>query len=259
MTSPQLFERDQEEVRRSTEEAKKTVLRQAEVDRYLKPPSNTAYPLEYAFYLLGDARGKNILDLGCGTGENIIALTKHGADRVVGMDVSPELIALAEQRIKRTGAGAKATVKIGSAYDTSLPSESVDVIFCIALIHHLDIAAVRNEMHRILTKNGSIVLSEPTRFSPSYARLRNLLPEREDISDYEHPLTEDELALFTKYFDVEEKRYFRTPLLPLLARVLPFDVFEHRGFWKMDYQILRHFPIARKYATNVTVRLRKVK
>ena len=93
-----LKERDRIEVERSAAEATKTVLSPVEVDRYLDPVANTPYPLEYAFFLLGDVRGKTVLDLGCGTGENVILLVKRGAV-VIGMDISPGLIDLARQRV----------------------------------------------------------------------------------------------------------------------------------------------------------------
>lgn len=116
---------------------------------------------------------------------------------------SPELVALARQR---QDVGARADLKVASAYDTGLPDGSIDVIFCIALIHHLDIAAVRTEMRRILAKDGLIIVSEPIGLSHGYNRIRALLPSRETISDHEHPLTRDEFAALTESFQVEGAR-----------------------------------------------------
>jgi len=254
VTIPRFSERDREEVRRSAEEAGKIILKPAQVERYLDPPSDTAYALEYAFHLLGDVRGKNVLDLGCGTGENLIPLMRRGA-HVVGMDISPELIALAQQRIRT--ACVDATLSVGSAYETGLPDRSVDVIFCIALIHHLDISAVRNEMRRILARGGVIILSEPIRFSAIYNRMRHLLPARENVSNHEHPLTRDELATFTEHFKVEGMRYFRVPLLPLMDWFLPLNILERKEAWELDRWILRRFKGMERYATNVTMRLRE--
>ena len=79
------------------------------------------------------------------------------------MDISPDLIALARKRLN--DANLEARLEVGSAYDTGLPDESVDVIFCIALIHHLDIARVVEEMARILVSGGVVILREPIRFS----------------------------------------------------------------------------------------------
>src|SRR5450631_2515943 len=126
-----LSERDRAEIERSAEEARRTILTgtdRAQISRYLGPPSDTAYPLEYAFYLVGDIRGKTVLDLGCGTGENIVPLVSRGA-QVVGIDLSPDLIALAQLRLRN--AGLEAELRVGSAYDTGLESGSVDIVFCI--------------------------------------------------------------------------------------------------------------------------------
>jgi 2-polyprenyl-6-hydroxyphenyl methylase/3-demethylubiquinone-9 3-methyltransferase len=142
------------------------------VHRYLDPPKDTPFPLEYAFYLLGDIRGKTVFDMGCGSGETIIPLVHRGA-QVNGIDISPELIALAQRRLK--AADLSANVRVGSAYETGMPDGSVDVVFCIELIHHLDIATVRDEMKRILRPGGYLVLKEPIRFSKGYDLLRSLL------------------------------------------------------------------------------------
>src|SRR5258706_1323126 len=103
---------------RSAEEARKLVLttqHPAHLDRYLHRSESSPFPPEYSFYLLGDVRGKTVLDLGCGSGE--IPLVRHGAN-VIGIDISPELVELAAKRLDATGT--KATLKVGSAYETGL-------------------------------------------------------------------------------------------------------------------------------------------
>ncbi len=72
MTTAQLSKRDQDEIRRSAEEARHAVIRPADVERYLRPASDTPYPLECALHLLGDIRERLVLDLGCGSGQNIL-------------------------------------------------------------------------------------------------------------------------------------------------------------------------------------------
>ena len=249
-----LSERDRAEIERSAEEARKIVLRgvdRAQLDRYRDPPGDTPFALEYAFHLLGDVRGKTVLDFGCGTGENIVPLAERGA-RVIGMDISPDLIALARERLN--DAGLEARLEVGSAYDTGLPGESVDVIFCIALIHHLDIARVVEEMARILVKGGIVILQEPIRFSRTYAFLRGLLPAHEDISEFEHPLTREELRIVTERFKVLEQRYFRLPFMPLVRRfVAPVGPAASR----LDRWILKNFPGAERFATIMTLKLQK--
>jgi ubiquinone/menaquinone biosynthesis C-methylase UbiE len=254
MADFQVSERDQAEIERSASEAAKVVLRpvdRTQIERYLDPPADTPYGLEYAFHLLGDVRGKTVLDLGCGTGENIVTLIERGA-RVIGIDISPDLIAIAQKRL--SNANLEATVRPGSAYQTGLPDESVDVVFCMALIHHLDIKLVRDEMRRVLRKGGAIILREPIRFSKGYAWVRSLLPAREDISEFEHPLTREELATMIQPFKVEGTRYFRLPFVPLVSRVLPS---KSHAAWKVSNTILNRWPAAERYATGVVTKLQK--
>jgi len=216
----QRAQRDRAEIERSAKEAAQIRIlppNRAQVERYLNPPSDTVFPLEYAFWLLGNVRGKIVLDFGCGTGENIVPLVERGA-HVIGIDISPELIELARQRLAL--ARVEATVQVGSAYETGLPDASVDVIFCVALVHHLDIERVRGEMQRVLAKDGEIILQEPIRFSRSYFRLRNLLPSRENVSEYEHPLTRTEFSAINESFKADGTRYFRLPFVPLLSPVI---------------------------------------
>lgn len=41
-------------------------------------------------------------------------------------------------------------------------------------------------MLRILARDGKVILQEPIRFSCTYGHLRNLLPDRDDISGTEY-------------------------------------------------------------------------
>lgn len=255
---PSLSERDQAEIQRSAAEASKAVVRpipRAELERYVNARADTPFSLEYAFHILGDVRGKTVLDLGCGQGENTVVLVARGA-RVRALDISAELVEIAARRLREQDP-AQATeteFAVGSAHETGLPPESVGVVFCMSLIHHLDIARVRDEMWRILRPGGVVILKEPIRFSKLYGRLRGLLPSHEDVSDYEHPLTREELSLMTERFQVEGMRFFRLPFVPLFSRILPATT---NRAWKASAWMLRTLPPLQRYATSVVVRLRK--
>jgi SAM-dependent methyltransferase len=252
--SPVPSERDRVEVQRSAEEARIfgfVPLEHSQVDRYLYPPANSPFGIEHAFHLLGEIRGKTVLDLGCGQGENLIPLAKRGA-AAIGIDISPDLIGLAHQRIR--AAGVSAELAIRSAYETGLPDDSIDIIFCKALIHHLDVRKVRTEMLRILKPSGFIVLSEPVRFSKLYDRSRKLLKPRSNISSFEHPLTWHEVEDFLDGFLVEQIRFFRLPFVQLTGKFLPNS--QRRGH-NLSAWLLDEFPPLRHFATAVVMKLRK--
>jgi SAM-dependent methyltransferase len=254
MTLHGLSERDRAEVERSAAEAATVTLTPLEVDRYLDPPADTPYGLEYAFYLLGDIRGSTVLDLGCGTGENLMPLIKRGAN-VIAMDISPELVALAQRRMEIYGReGGSAVVRVGSAYETGLPSASVDIVFCMALLHHLDLPTAHDEIYRILRPGGRFILREPIRFSRTMNTLRQLFPApKADTSDYEHPMTRDELAVVTQGFVVLAERNFRLPFIPLLNKFMV----RTKLLWHCDRWLLRHFPQLEHIATGKVMSLQK--
>lgn len=51
--------------------------------------------------LLPNLLGKSILDLGCGYGHNCIEFVEKGATKVVGIDISEKMLAVAKKRKHR--------------------------------------------------------------------------------------------------------------------------------------------------------------
>jgi SAM-dependent methyltransferase len=125
------------------------------IARYMQPPADTPFPLEYAFHLLGDVRGKSVLEYGCGDGKNTILLAYREAG-AIGIDISPQLIDIARQRMQVNGM--RADLRVASAYETGLPDASVDVVFAIAILHHLELGLARKEILRVLRPGGVLIL-----------------------------------------------------------------------------------------------------
>jgi SAM-dependent methyltransferase len=241
-----LQSRDAAEIGRSREEARQTQLSPAEINRYLNPPANTAYGLEYAFYLVGDVRGKTVLDIGCGTGEELVPLIHKGA-HVIGIDISPELIELAKRRVQMQCTGfPEPELMACSAYETGLEDASVDLVLSSALLHHLDLPTVLREIRRILKPGGKFVVREPVRFSRAIATLRKLLPQHKDVSEFEHPLTVEEYSVLSQYFTLREERAFRLPIVPIGSTILPHPL--RPKVYTTDRWLLKNFPSLWKYA-----------
>src|SRR3954452_23404971 len=75
--------------------------------------------------LAGDVAGLRVLDLGCGEGAYSRALAAAGA-RVIGIDASARLVAVARERAAAAGAAIEHRCMNASALD--LPSASADLI-----------------------------------------------------------------------------------------------------------------------------------
>jgi SAM-dependent methyltransferase len=236
---------DLAEIARSASEASKIRLLDEDLARYQNPPADTCYPLEYAFYLLGDVQNKQVVDLGCGSGEEIVPLAQRGA-RVIGIDISPHLIAIAHERLRKYGVHAE--LRITSAYETGLLSESVDVVFCMSLLHHLELDRAKNEIRRILKPGGLFIFKEPIRLSWTMKQLRRLFPSKEDVSEFEYPLNSEQLEAMVEGLHVVASRSFRTPLVPLLTQVIKVPRLRKR-IWSSDAWVLRQFPKLAHFAT----------
>src|SRR5512138_540759 len=120
------------EIERSAAEASHTELgaltySESNIRRYLDPPTDTSFPLEYSFARLGDVTGKTVLDYGCGTGKNTVLLARRGAS-VKAMDVSFDLIQIARRRLAANRVTSGVDLVVGSAYDLPFADDSVDVV-----------------------------------------------------------------------------------------------------------------------------------
>lgn len=214
---------EQAEIERSAAEAAltdDTDLRtsEANIARYMDPPADAPFPLEYAFHLLGDVRGRDVLEYGCGSGENTLMLAHRGAV-VSAIDISLDLIMIANRRLRVNGIGDGVRFQVASAYDLPYPDDSVDLVFGMFILHHLDLEQAAREIHRVLRKGGRAVFSEPMRSSRTLRALRKLIPYRApDVSPYERPLMLKEVEDFSRRFEPGRTRSFELPW----ARVASF-------------------------------------
>jgi len=228
------------------------------VARYRNPPADTIHALEYAFHLLGDVQGKTILEYGCGDGVNTVLLANRGA-RVIALDLSPELIDYARKRAEVHGITSGVSFTVGSAHNVPLPDESVDVVFGIAILHHLDLKLSSAEVRRVLKKGGLAIFQEPVRNSQLLRLTRKLIPYRSpDVSPYERPLTDGELSEFAADCSAYHYRPFSLPTSSLINLLL--ERFRGNGaesLLRLDAAILRRFPGLGYYSPVKVIEIRK--
>jgi SAM-dependent methyltransferase len=245
--------RDRAEIQRSSVEATLTsdaMLRMSRrtLARYEQPPPDTVYPLEYSYHLLGDVRGKRIVDFGCGSGANAVLLANREA-AVYGVDISEDLIRLAERRLAANGRAGAVQFVVGSAHDLPFPDGSIDIVFGVAILHHLDLALVSREVHRVLAAGGRAIFQEPVRNSAAVRFLRSLIPYRApDISPFERPLTDGELQTFARPFSAVRVRAFGLPYVQA-GQLLPVVRKHVDRLYRTDAALLRRVPALEKYAS----------
>jgi ubiquinone/menaquinone biosynthesis C-methylase UbiE len=113
---------------------------------------------------LGDVRGKKLLDLGCGAGENSVYFAKKGAD-CLAADYSPGMVKVAIDLA--TANGVEITGKTINAMALDLPDNSFDIVYASNLLHHLpDPKLAIQEMYRVLKPGGKACFWDPLKHNP---------------------------------------------------------------------------------------------
>jgi len=117
---------------------------------------------------LEDKTGK-ILDVGCGTGRNLINIPGLSW---FGVDFSTQMLALATKKADRLGISFAPTKAV--AWNMPFPDASFDVVLCNAVLHCIQKPKEREEtvaeIFRVLKKGGVAYLSA---WGPKSPRLKN--------------------------------------------------------------------------------------
>ncbi|MBQ9849505.1 MAG: class I SAM-dependent methyltransferase [Clostridia bacterium] len=107
--------------------------------------------------LLPDLNGKSVLDLGCGYGHNCVDFVNRGAARVVGIDISEKMLAVA----KEESAHSKIEYRNMSMTDISKLGETFDFIYSSLAFHYVkDFDAFAKDMHSVLSEGGQLLFSQ---------------------------------------------------------------------------------------------------
>ena len=97
-------------------------------ERYRSKGLSRSSKLLLKFIQDGNAQNKAVLDLGCGAGGLSIELLKHGAQSVVGLDLSPRMISAAAELARATGFESRAKFHEGNAATAELPKSDIVVM-----------------------------------------------------------------------------------------------------------------------------------
>lgn len=146
------------------------------IDRLRGPfafqPNSSTRRFEYpwAFHAVPVRKGMNVVDLGGGLSGFQFALASSGA-RVINVDPfvgygSPDGYRQTDPaaQLSRLGRLFRATVEFrrSTLADAGLGARSVDVVYCISTLEHLDttaVASIQEELPRVLVAGGCCVLT----------------------------------------------------------------------------------------------------
>ena len=121
--------------------------------RWLRLLHNMVPPrLAYFNPIVGDWRGKSVLDLGCGGGFMAEPLARQGA-HVIGVDPSAPAIAAAKRHAQESGLAID--YRVGTGEQLPVADGAVDIVVCVDVLEHVrDLDAVIGEIRRVLKPGG---------------------------------------------------------------------------------------------------------
>ena len=104
----------------------------------------------------GSAKGKRVLEIGCGLGTDGVQFAKAGAE-YTGVDLTQAAVDLARRNFELHGLSGR--FQTADAENLDFPEASFDVVYSHGVLHHTpDTARAIREVHRVLRPGGRAVV-----------------------------------------------------------------------------------------------------
>lgn len=102
-----------------------------------------------------------VLDVACGTADSTIALAKAGVLRVIGVDISEEMLKVGEKKIDKLNLNSVISLKVEDCENLSFNDNTFDAAFIAFGIRNFeDKKKGLKELHRVLKPNGLLLILE---------------------------------------------------------------------------------------------------
>lgn len=111
--------------------------------------------------ILKEESPNSILDIATGTGDLAIAMVKTGAKKIVGLDISPGMLAVGEKKIKEKNLSPVIDLVVGDSENLSFETgtfDAVTVSFGVRNFENLEKGL--SEILRVLRPGGTLIILE---------------------------------------------------------------------------------------------------
>lgn len=232
----------------------------------------TAPENRFILQQLGDVRGKSLLDLGCGAGENSVYFASLGAN-CVAADYSPGMVEVALQLAEVNQVKVEGRVINAMAID--FPDNTFDIVYASNLLHHIpDPKLVIQEMHRVLKPGGVACFWDPLKHNPVinvYRRMATAVRTEDETpldiaivdfvrSQFSQTVYDTfwiaTLWIFLQFYLIEkvnpnQERYWKKIIVEQERLKSTYLTLEKLDFW------VKKLPFTKRFAWNIAVVARK--
>lgn len=173
-------------------------------------------------WLARHAPGAVFLDYGCGTGEQAIIAAKLGCALAIGIDISDGSIDRARDNARTAGVADRCVFVQADCERTGLPDESIDVVLCSGMLHHVDLSYAFPELRRIMKPGARALAFEALAYNPAFWLYRRLTPLMRTAWEKEHTLSMRDVRFASRFFNIGEVRFWHLfILLAVMVRSVP--------------------------------------
>jgi len=172
---------------------------------------------EWIFNTITPKPGEKLLDIGCGTGEQIFRFARKCGHSysIVGIDSSSESLEIVKEKCVKEGIDNVTTIK-GEMDDLtnllSLGSHFDIVISCFSMYYSKNIPKIISDIKNFLNQNGRFFVCGPCKGNNSeLIRFQKQISHR-DMKPIQYPMTELILPEVLKNFDNVSKHFFQNPI-----------------------------------------------
>lgn len=168
-----------------------------------------------------NVKDKIFLDFACGNGEIAIKAAKYGAKLAIGIDISSTSIENAKKEAAIHGVSDNTYFLQGDAENTKLPSNSIEVVVCAGVLHHLDLSYALYELRRILVPGGKALAIEALDYNPFIKLYRKLTPNMRTEWEKAHILSLKDTKFASRFFHIKNVKFWHiTSYLAVYAKVM---------------------------------------
>jgi 2-polyprenyl-3-methyl-5-hydroxy-6-metoxy-1,4-benzoquinol methylase len=109
----------------------------------------------------GDLTGKTALDIGCGPGRYAVEFARRGAARVLGVDISDEMVELATAGAREEGVADRCEFMLADMFSSPL-DETFDIVVAMGVFDYVrEPEALLVPMRRYAKQGGKVMASFP--------------------------------------------------------------------------------------------------